>query len=198
MRLYADAVEFVLDEPCIAGELRVSFTVRNRRGQHETDRRAVLHAQLLERSVLRGRGRGANVATGHQASTNTGSVGAERGRDRVEHEPLAQSNAQIPSDNLDHVGRDQRIVAGAQDALEYCLAPAVCMLSGCLRDFTKQHVEGCRRETIGEEHRIDRRGHERPQRGPEIARRTIARAQGGIVKAPEASSDLDDRSSTDR
>ena len=122
------------DEIC---KLLIDLAIRNRRREHKADRCAVIDAQFRQRAVLGRKGDGSDIAAGHRSAPNRRRIDVEGTRNRFEHEPLAQSDAQVARDDLHDIGCDERLLAGAQDSLEHRLASPTGALSRRLRDLAE-------------------------------------------------------------
>ena len=122
VRLRANAVVLVFGEPFPGRKFAIRRAERNRGGQHETDRREIADRNLLEDSVARREGDGPDVPGGRRRPPDRPRIALEGARDRVEDEALAQSDPQVPGQNLRDVGDFARRAARAKNALAKAFA----------------------------------------------------------------------------
>ena len=92
VRLGADTVVLVFDEPLPDGEFAIRRAERNRGCEHETDRCEIPDRNLFEGAVAGRKRDGADVPRGHRCPPDGSPIALEGARDCVEDEALAQSD----------------------------------------------------------------------------------------------------------
>ena len=118
MRLQADAVVLVLHDPGRTGEIPVGIAVRDRGGEHECHRRVVARRDRRQRVAARGDRDRTDVAGEPGGAPHQRRIALERRRDRIGDESRFEADAQIAGNDLDDVGRLQRIRARAENVFE--------------------------------------------------------------------------------
>jgi hypothetical protein len=196
--LRSDAIIFILDEPRAGREFAIRRAERHRRREHEPDRRAVTDRDVLEVAGARGKCDRPDVARSHRSASYRCGIALEGLRDRVEHEPLAQTDTQVAREDLRHVRNLARIAARAEGTFANAFTPLADGLSRCGCELVEHVREGCRRQRFRKE--IERRGFSRNacQRFTEIARLAICERNERPIDAPRVLRSREQRASTDR
>ena len=139
----------------------------------------------------------ADVARDHDGALDDGKRCVESGRDRVMHEPFAQTDAQFARHDFDRVGRFERLRARRQDAFAQ-MQPAFARRRSARRgDLFEDAGEHRWPQRLAKEREFGGLAHERAERLAEIAVLSVPRRELRLGDAPDALRRAHDRSSAD-
>ena len=138
MRLNANAVVFIFDEPRPGGKVAVVGAERDWRCEHESDRCVITDRNRSKRVLSRRDRHGADVPSGACRPPDGLRLTLERRSDCIEDQPLAQPDPQFARDDLHNVGCFERLRAGPEDSLAKDLAPPLRAFSFGVGDLAQE------------------------------------------------------------